>query len=56
MDVKKGDTANLWGRREPELQKPDWFTSLVQAQKLLRFQGSIVKAEARHLIQERNLV
>lgn len=42
--------------RKPELQKPDWQTRLAKVWRLLRFHSSNVKAEARSLIQEENLV
>lgn len=55
-DVKEGYMANVWGRTESELQKPDWQTRLAKVWRLLRFHNSNVKAEVRSLIQEKNLV
>lgn len=40
----------------PDLQQPDWLTSLHKAPRLLRLQDSVVKAVARSLIPEKNLV
>lgn len=56
--VKEGDMANAWGKslRKPELQKQDWQTRLAKVWRLLRFHSSNVRAEARSLIQEKNLV